>query len=412
MMQANILAEGGGPTQPLSSVFRFFSLVLRQALALTLACLCLSMSCHAGRGGGEVIGDILAEGEAAVEAYDPANALATANTFSALYFNHFEALELDLGLKDSALKGELEVLFGALNGNAMRGVPRADLDVSWQRLKARLETARQLYAGESALSEGGAFLKAFLILLREGAEALLVVSALATYLRRAGAADKVWVIHAGVALAIPLSILTGWAIDRFLKTAGAPLAVVEGFTMLVASLTLFYVSCWLFARREARRWEEWIASQMDAALSRGSLLALSGASCLAVYREGAETVLFYEALAISASDREAALCAGLVAAALVLTALFFLLRHAALRLPFGLFFGVTSILLFGLAIVFMGQAVVELQAAGKIASIYLPGFPQIDWLGVAPTTQSLGAQALLLLAPLLWMGYRRVRRQE
>jgi high-affinity iron transporter len=378
---------------------------------IVLACLCCSLACHAGRGGGEVIGDILAEGEAAVEAYDPANALAAANTFSALYFNHFEALELDLGLKDAALKNELEVLFGALNGNAMRGVPRAELVASWQLLRTRLEAAQELYAGERALSEGGAFLKAFLILLREGAEALLVVCALAAYLRRAGAADKVWVIYTGVAVAILLSILTGWAMDAILKDIGAPLAVVEGFTMLAASLTLFYVSCWLFARREARRWEAWIARQAEGALGRGSLLALFGAACLAVYREGAETVLFYEAIILGAPGKEAALWAGLLAAAAVLSALFFLLRHAALRLPFGVFFGITSALLLGLAVVFMGQAIVELQAAGKIASVYLPGFPQISWLGIAPTAQSLGAQAALLLLPLLWLGMQRLRRK-
>jgi high-affinity iron transporter len=380
--------------------------LLKRLFALFLFLVALIPPCHAAPSGGEIIGEILSEGEAAVASYDPSHALETASAFSALYYNHFEALELDLGLKNSALKNELEVLFGALNGDAMRGVPREKLEVSWQRLKVKLEEARQLYAGDAETSEGSVFFKAFLILLREGAEALLVVSALATYLRRAGAADRVWVIHAGAALAIPLSIVTGWALSRLLQNSGAPLAVVEGVTMLAASLVLFYVSCWLFAKREARRWEAWIARQMDAALGKGSLLALSGAACLAVYREGAETVLFYEALAIGVPGKEGALYAGLIAAAAVLVALFFLLRHVALRLPFGLFFGVTSALLFGLSIVFMGQGVVELQAGGKIASIYLPGFPHISWLGIAPTVQSLSAQAALLLPPLIWMTWK------
>ncbi|MDR0702510.1 MAG: FTR1 family iron permease [Azoarcus sp.] len=368
----------------------------------------LAAPASAAPDGAAVIAEILQRGEAAVAAYDPARSLATASEFSSLYFDRFEALELDLGLRDAGLKNELEVLFGALNGSAMRGVPRERLESAWRDLKTRLADAQALYGDAARADDGSAiFLKAFLILLREGAEALLVVSALAAWLRRSGAADKEWVIHAGVAVAIPLSILTGWAVDTLLQRIGAPLAVVEGVTMLAASAMLFYVSCWLFAKREARRWEEWIAGQMETALGAGSLLALGGTACLAVYREGAETVLFYQALAVGASGQENAIYAGFALAILTLAALYFALRHAALRLPFGLFFGATSVLLYGLSIVFLGQAIVELQAAGWMASIYLPGFPQISWLGIAPSAQSLGAQTLLLLLPLIWLAYRR-----
>ncbi|MDR0634915.1 MAG: FTR1 family protein [Azoarcus sp.] len=376
-----------------------------------ILCACLVLLAaplRAAPDGGAVIAEILQRGEAAVAAYDETHPLPSASEFSALYFERLEALELDLALRDAGLKNELEVLFGALNGSAMRGVPRARLEGAWSALRAKLEEAQRLYGeGEGADEGGGAFLKAFIILLREGVEAMLVVGALAAWLRRAGAADKIWVIHTGVAVAIPLSILTGWAVDSLLQRIGAPLAVVEGITMLAASAMLFYVSCWLFARREAKRWEEWIAGQMETALGTGSLLALGGAACLAVYREGAETVLFYQALAVGSPGQEGALRAGFALAALVLVALYFAMRHAALRLPFGLFFGATSALLYGLAIVFLGQAIVELQAAGWIASIYLPDFPQISWLGIAPSAQSLGAQALLLLLPPAWLIYRR-----
>lgn len=391
----------------MSRLFRFF-FRLRSGLRFFLAfAALLAMPAHAAPDGAAVIAGIIERGDAAVAAYDPAQSLATASVFSALYFERFEALELDLGLRDAGLKNELEVLFGALNGSAMRGVPRAQLQDAWRELRAKLEQAQGYYGDGAAADSGyGAFFKAILILLREGTEAALVVGALVAYLRRAGAADKVWVIHVGVAVAIALSILTGWALDRLLQGIGAPLAVVEGVAMLAASAMLFYVSCWLFAKRNAGRWEEWIARQMERTLGKGSLLALGGAACLAVYREGAETVLFYEALAASAPGEESAIHAGFALAVLLLAAFYFLMRKAALLLPFRFFFSVTSALLYGLAIVFLGQAIVELQAAGWIASIYLPGFPQISWLGIAPSAQSLGAQALLLLLPLAWLAYR------
>ncbi|MDR2030684.1 MAG: FTR1 family iron permease [Azoarcus sp.] len=362
---------------------------------------------HAAPDGAAVIAGIIERGEAAVAAYDPAQSLVTASEFSALYFERFEALELDLGLRDAALKNELEVLFGALNGSAMRGVPRAQLQSAWRELKTKLEQAQRHYGEGAAVDDStDTFLKAVLILLREGAEAMLVVGALVAYLRRAGAADKAWVIHAGVAAAIVLSLLTGWALDSLLQGIGAPLAVVEGLTLLAASAMLFYVSCWLFTKRKGGRWEEWIARQMERTLGTGSLLALAVTAGLAVYREGAETVLFYEALAAGAPGESGAIRAGFALAVLLLVALYFLMRKAALTLPFRFFFSTTSVLLYSLAVVFLGQAIVELQAAGWIASIYLPGFPQISWLGIAPSAQSLGAQALLLLPPLTWLAYR------
>ena len=118
-------------------------------------------------------------------------------------------------------------------------------------------------------------------------------------------------------------------------------------------------------------------------------------------------MLFYGALAASSPGQESALWAGFTLAAMLLAGFYFLLRHAALRLPFGLFFGATSALLYGMSVVFLGQAIVELQAAGWIASIYLPGFPQIGWLGIAPSAQSLGAQAVLLALPCLWFAIRK-----
>lgn len=379
---------------------------------LAALCLLLAAPAHAAVNGNAVIDTIRDRGGAAVRAYDPAQPLAAATEFSALYFDVFEAsgMELDLGMKDSSLKTELEVLFGALNGNAMRGAPRPELERAWAALSARLEDARALYADETAITGTGAFFQSLLILLREGAEAMLVVGALAAYLRRAGAADRVWVIYAGVGVAIPLSLLTGWAIGGVLASTGASLAVAEGVTMLLAAAVLFYVSCWMFSKREARRWEQWVAGQVDKALDDGSLFALGAAACLAVYREGAETVLFYQALAAAAPGQGAAIAAGFGAAAALLVGLYFLMRRAALRLPFRLFFGATAALLYAMCVIFVGHGIVELQAAAWLHSTYLPDFPHIAWLGVAPTREGLAAQGALVALPLAWWALTRARR--
>lgn len=383
------------------------------SLLMTFAIL-LALPLHAADRPADIIQEILARGEAAIAAYDETSPLPTATEISSIYFSRFEELELKLSLLDTQLKNELEVLFGAVNGSAMRGVPRAQLNDRWQQLASKLQIAQALFIESEGQTEASqvVFFKSLIILLREGTEAMLVIAALISWLRRAGAADKTWVIYAGTGVAVLASIITGLAIERLLKNIGAPLAVVEGITMLAASVMLFSVSCWLFAKRSAKRWEQWISDQMENAMSKGSLLALSSTAFLAVYREGAETVLFYQALSSSAPNQGEAILAGFLLATLILVVLYLILRQAALRLPFGLFFGATSMLLYLLAIVFLGQGIVELQAAGWIGSIYLPGIPHISWLGIAPSAQSLGVQALLLTLPCLWLVRQRLRRSS
>lgn len=363
--------------------------------------------------GAAVTAEITRRGDAAVAAYNPVQPLATASEFSSLYFDVFEGagMELDLGMKSPGLKSELEVGFGMVNGKAMRGVPAEELRAAWLALRSKLQEAAMLYEAAGASGFMPVFVQSLLILLREGVEAMLVVGALAAYMRRAGAADRIVILYAGVGLAIPLSLLTGWALTGILQAAGTSRALLEGITMLLAAGVLFYVSFWLFSKREAERWQAWVAGQLDSALSRGSLLTLGGASCLAVYREGAETVLFYHALAAGSAGHGGAIAAGIGIAMAILLFVYLLLGQISLRLPFRIFFGGTAILLYGLAIVFMGQGIVELQAAGHLASLYLPWAPQVAWLGIAPTLQGMAAQGGMALLPALaWYWPKRRTR--
>lgn len=379
-------------------------------LVLGLTLLVTAPVISAATDGAAVVAEITRRGDTAIESYEPSNRLPTATEFSSLYFEVFEGagMELDLGLKFPGLKSELEVQFGIVNGKAMRGVAVDDLKASWLELRSKLQEASALYGKEEADGFLPVFIKALLILLREGVEAMLVVGALAAYLRRAGGGDRIWVLYAGVGIAIPLSLLTGWALTGALQAAGTSRAVVEGITMLLAAAVLFYVSFWLFSKREAQRWQAWIAGQIDCALSQGSLLALGGAACLAVYREGAETVLFYHALAAGSSGSGGAIAAGIGAASTILLFIYLVFRHLSLRLPFQFFFAGTAVLLYGLAIVFMGQGIIELQASGHFGSRHLPWAPLVPWLGISPSLQGIAAQGGMLLLPTaVWVWHRR-----
>ncbi len=359
------------------------------------------------------------KGEAALASYEPARGMQTGEVFSDLYFDVFEGsgMEMAIGLQDPQRKTHLESLFSSVIGAASRGLPKDQVMEHWRHLQAALqETADAMSRQPSASGFWSLLLQAFFILLREGFEAMLVITALVAYLRRQQADEQLPVIYWGVGLALLASLFTAWLLQVvFSISGGATQEALEGITMLVAAGVLFYVSYWLISKSEYLRWQQWIRGQINKALSRGSLFALGLAAFLAVYREGAETVLFYQALAGQAQGQWLALSLGIGAAALALLGMYGLMRKASARLPLGLFFGVTAGLLYYLALSFAGSGVLELQQAGWIGITPVNGLPRISWLGLYPTMETLMAQ-LLLLAPLpfalwWWMKQRRPRAE-
>jgi hypothetical protein len=90
------------------------------------------------------------------------------------------------------------------------------------------------------------------ILLREGVEAMLVIAALAAFLRRAGAPGELKAVYFGAGLAILASVLAAIVFDVFL--GGAHDDRVEAAVMLLVSALMFYMSGWLFLRQDPAAW--------------------------------------------------------------------------------------------------------------------------------------------------------------
>ena len=110
----------------------------------------------------------------------------------------------------------------------------------------------------------GAFAQSAAILLREGLEALLVVAALAAYLEKAGARDRLPALYAGAGLAVIASLITAWLFALF--NNGEHNDLVEGVVMLAAAALMLYVSGWLFVRQDPKR----LAGHAEAAGRRGA----------------------------------------------------------------------------------------------------------------------------------------------
>lgn len=242
------------------------------------------------------------------------------------------------------------------------------------------------------------FLYSLGILFREGMEALLVVIALLAGIRQAGQSNRARDIYAGTLVAIAMSVALAWAVNRLIADNTSD--TLEGIFQLLAAATLFYVSSWLTAKGQSDRWLSFIRGRVtDAARSDGPSLALALTAFLAVMREGAETIVFFQALLSGATEpvERRAVTLGVIAGAAALLAAFAILRRATFMLPIGKFFAATSVLLYALAVIFVGQGIASFQESGVIGATVISHVPTIPVLGIFATAQTLGAQLALLL---------------
>ncbi|MDR1888147.1 MAG: FTR1 family protein, partial [Zoogloeaceae bacterium] len=192
----------------------------------------------------------------------------------------------------------------------------------------------------------GTFIASLLILLREGFEAILVVAAIAAYLTRSGNEHMTRVVYMSAGAAVIASAAMAVALQKLFSISGANQELLEGFTMLLAVVVLFFVSNWMLAKAQNQAWKEYIEKHVAAAVTTGSSLALGAAAFLAVFREGAETILFYQALMAESGQYMDMLWYGFAVACLCLAVLFIVIRYGSLRLPLRPFFIGTSILMY------------------------------------------------------------------
>jgi high-affinity iron transporter len=317
----------------------------------------------------------------------------------------FEQVEREVRARNPGLAAEIESAFAALRTRAAGGATATELVAIRRQLDAGLENAERTLG--DPLSPTNLFLQSFVILMREGLEAILIVGALMTFLAKMGAAHRKRDIHIGVGAALGVSLLTALALETVFQLTPAKREALEGATMVLATLVLFYVSYWLLSKMEVAKWNHFVKSKVQDALTSGSGLALATAAFLAVYREGFETVLFYKALFLTGGQAGGTMpiLGGILVGSVVMTAVYIAINRFGLRLPLKPFFGVTSAFLYYMAFVFAGKGVAELQEGGFIPTTILPGGPRLPALGIYPTVESLlvqGALVVLLLVALVW----------
>ncbi len=263
------------------------------------------------------------------------------------------------------------------------------------------ETKKEQPVASKETKDWITFTTSFSILLREGLEAILVIVAIIAYLIKTGNKQLVKHVYLGSIAAVVASVLLAVFIEFALGNSGVARELIEGWTMFLAVIVLFYVSNWMLSKSEHVAFQNYIDEKVAASVDNKSKWTLIFAAFLAVLREGAELILFYKAAFASGMNSPKWIGLGIIAATVVLVIIYILFRYFSVKLPLKPFFIFTSILLFLMCISFMGKGVIELTEANVISGrTIIPamnGF-SIDVLNIYDRAETLIPQIMLVIA--------------
>ena len=252
----------------------------------------------------------------------------------------------------------------AIRENRGKDAVRGEADKLLSMMKNDIESLDSKGAGGGRWTS---FWPAFLIMLREGMEAILVLVAIMAYLAKSGNKKYLGTVYNYSIAAVAASFITAYIFSVILGkfTGGASREAIEGVTALIAVAVLLSVGFWMGGKAE-----------------------------------GAEVILFYQALFNGASGDTDMIWFGFGTGCAVLAVIFAVIRLGLFRIPLRPFFIVTSILMYLMAVSFAGGGISSLQEAQLVPQTVITAswFPNIDWLGLYPTYESVGLQLALLIA--------------
>ena len=338
------------------------------------------------------------------------------------YLDHFELVEIPLRAAAPELTLTAEEKFAEIRSSIKVEASTDEIRTQIIELRGLVDDAERQLTAKGLGAPSLAFGQAFLIMFREGLEAVLLLSALLGYLEATKNTQYRKHIIGGVGLAVVATVATFFAVDAVFAVLPFGREVLEAVVALVAVAMLFYVSFWLIARLEQRRWMEFLRANPNAlqyniltAVSVGSATSLTLIGFTSVYREGFETALFFQALNSFGTGLGGYIAAGAVAGVVALAVVAFLIFRLGRKLPIRVFMSVAVVLIMATSVAFLGNAIRALQEADKIGFTALSGWPRLQIFlaqatGYYPTAQGVIAQGALTAVYLLGALYMFVIR--
>ena len=333
------------------------------------------------------------------------------NSARTAYLDSYEFVEIPLRAIDPDFTLEVEFQFAELRSLIKQQADFEEIKEVAIALKRNLDESERKVSGTGTLAPAIAFTSSFAIIFREGLESVLILGAIITYLEASRNTKYKKYLYYGVIGAIGATGVT-WVIAAYIiEISGANRELIEAIAALSATAILFYVSFWVLNKIEHKKWMEFVKAKVWQATTTGSVMVFVGLAFFTVYREGFETVLFYQAMSSFAKYMEVYVILGFIVGMGSLLVLFYVMRKLGKRLPLRALFGLTMGVGAYLSIAFLGNAIRELQVIELMPYTGMIGIiPRLDinvaaMTGIYPTLETVVGQVILLGIYLVAVSY-------
>ena len=323
-------------------------------------------------------------------------------TSRSAYLDSYESIEIPLRPIDPDFTLDMEIKFAELRNLIQAHASYEEVEAKIVELRRGLDESERLVSGTGILAPTIAFSTSFSIVFREGLESALIIGAILTYLEASRNNKFKKHVYYGIVIAIAATAVTWFIAEFIIEISGASRELIEAIAGISAVAVLFWVSFWVLNKIETKRWIEFVKAKVWKATTTGSIMVFVMLSFFTVYREGFETVLFYQAMLSFAKYMEWYVVAGLVVGLAVIVATTIAVRKLGRRLPLKVLFALTMGIGAYMSIAFMGNAIREFQEVGYISTTHLIGtVPRLDinlatMTGIHPTLETIVAQIALL----------------
>jgi high-affinity iron transporter len=318
------------------------------------------------------------------------------------YLDSYEAIETPLRPINPDFTLDMEIKFAELRNLIQQHQPYSKIEAKVVEIRGGLDESERLVTGTGTLAPSLAFSTSFSIIFREGLESALIIGAILTYLEASRNLHYKKHVYLGIVISVIATVIT-WFIAQFvIDITGARKELIEAIAGISAVAVLFWVSFWILNKVETKKWIEFVKAKVWQATTTGSVMVFSMLSFFTVYREGFETVLFYQAMLSFAKNMETFVFLGLTLGLVVILSVVFIIRKLGKKLPLRVLFGLTMGIGAYMSIAFIGNAVREFQEIGYISTTHLFGIiPRLEinlatMTGIHPTLETTIAQIILL----------------
>ncbi|MBA3285994.1 MAG: FTR1 family protein [Nitrosopumilus sp.] len=321
----------------------------------------------------------------------------------AVYLNSYENIEIPLRPINPDFTLDMEIKFAELRNLLEKTVPYETIEKKIIEIRNGLDESERLVSGTGIIAPTIAFSSSLSIIFREGLESALIIGAMLTYLEASRNEKFKKHIYFGILLAIVATTIMWMVADNLIKITGANRELIEGAAGISAVAVLFWVSFWVLNKIETKKWIEFVKAKVWQATATGSVMVFVMLSFFTIFREGFETVLFYQSMFSYAKYMETYVIAGLVLGLATVTLVAFIIKKLGKRLPLRVLFGLTMGIGAYMSVAFIGNAVRSFQEADYISTTPMIGIiPRLDinmasMTGIHPTLESLVAQLVLLI---------------